>query len=82
MLAGNEARNNTGQQNKNLQSKMDGNTMDRLKTKYGTKDTKIFKTPFADRSEGLFTLTGTAVIYSINVMFSYCTLSIRLNIDR
>ena len=61
---------------------MDGNTMDRLKTKYGTKDTKIFKTPFADRSEGLFTLTGTAVIYSINVMFSYCTLSIRLNIDR
>ena len=30
----------------------------------------------------LFTLTGTAVIYSINVMFSYCTLSIRLNIDR
>jgi len=56
--------------------------MDRLKTKYGTKDTKIFKTPFADWSEGLFTLTGTAVIYSINVMFSYCTLSIRLNIDR
>ena len=53
-----------------------------LKQKYGTKDTKIFKTPFADRSEGLFTLTGTAVIYSINVMFSYCTLSITLNIDR